>query len=73
MFWLKQVPPLKQVSVAQSGMLQLVPVYDAGHIQVYNPLPRFRQVPLFRPKEERNSLVKNGYFVYLHGFEEHTS
>jgi len=49
LFWIKQVPPLKQLLVIQSGILQLRPVNANEHVQLYNPLPKFKQVPPLRP------------------------
>lgn len=75
LFWIKQVPPLKQLFATQSGILQFepkiseylifkhdkekaqffkrrisLPVKAGGHVHMYNPLPKFVQVPPLAPK-----------------------
>jgi len=45
-----------------------LPVYDAGHVQVYNPLPKLIQLPPWRPKIIIQIYLKNHVNMFcLHG------
>jgi hypothetical protein len=42
----------------------LVPVNAAGHVHVYNPLPKFKQIPPFKPRRKSS----NAYFLNKYGY-----